>query len=104
MPLNINTNAAASSASYYLSNNAALQRASPAYQVVAGSLSQRMSRLAVSMKLSGIINRLTEWKKISIMQFSSGTGWCSRICWKNLRQNGRVKALSQDVLKNSSDI
>ena len=45
MPLNINTNAAASSASYYLSkNNAALQR--PAYQVAAGSLSQRMMLVA----------------------------------------------------------
>ena len=73
MPLNINTNAAASSASYYLSkNNAALQKSLT--RLSSGSRitqpADDAGGLAVSMKLSGTINRLTErGKKISIMQF-----------------------------------
>ena len=57
--------------------------------------------LAVSMKLSGTINRLTESKRILITQFlSTSSGRCSRISRKNLMDRmAEFKALSQDVLK-----
>ena len=66
MPLNINTNAAASSASYHLSkNNAALQKSLT--RLSSGSRitqpADDAGGLAVSMKLSGTINRLTGVEK-----------------------------------------
>jgi len=72
MPLNINTNAAASSASYYLSkNNAALQKSLT--RLSSGSRitqpADDAGGLAVSMKLSGTINRLSGVEKISIMRY-----------------------------------
>ena len=66
MPLNINTNAAASSASYHLSkNNAALQKSLT--RLSSGSRitqpADDAGGLAVSMKLSGTINRLSGVEK-----------------------------------------
>ena len=72
MPLNINTNSAAASASYYLSkNNAALQKSLT--RLSSGSRitqpADDAGGLAVSMKLSGTINRLTGVEKNITMQF-----------------------------------
>jgi flagellin len=109
MPLNINTNAAAANASYYLSkNNAALQKS--LNRLSSGSRITKPSDdaggLAVSMKLQGTINRLSGVEKnignaISFLQVQDGilenaAGILDRMA--------ELKALSQDVLKNSSDI
>ena len=109
MPLNINTNAAAANASYFLSkNNAALQKS--LNRLSSGSRITKPSDdaggLAVSMKLQGTINRLTGVEKnignaISFLQVQDGilehaAGLLDRMA--------ELKALSQDVLKNTSDI
>ena len=109
MPLNINTNAAASSASYYLSkNNAALQKSLT--RLSSGSRitqpADDAGGLAVSMKLSGTINRLSGVEKnidnaISFLQVQDGV---LDSAGKILDRMAELKALSQDVLKNASDI
>ena len=109
MPLNINTNAAASSASYYLSkNNAALQKSLT--RLSSGSRitqpADDAGGLAVSMKLSGTINRLSGVEKnidnaISFLQVQDGV---LESAGKILDRMAELKALSQDVLKNDSDI
>ena len=109
MPLNINTNSAAASASYYLSkNNAALQKSLT--RLSSGSRitqpADDAGGLAVSMKLSGTINRLTGVEKnidnaISFLQVQDGV---LESAGKILDRMAELKALSQDVLKNSSDI
>ena len=109
MPLNINTNAAASSASFYLSkNNAALQKSLT--RLSSGSRitqpADDAGGLAVSMKLSGTINRLTGVEKnidnsISFLQVQDGV---LESAGKILDRMAELKALSQDVLKNDSDI
>jgi flagellin len=109
MPLNINTNAAASSASYHLSkNNAALQKSLT--RLSSGSRitqpADDAGGLAVSMKLSGTINRLTGVEKnidnaISFLQVQDGV---LESAGKILDRMAELKALSQDVLKNDSDI
>ena len=109
MPLNINTNAAASSASYHLSkNNAALQKSLT--RLSSGSRitqpADDAGGLAVSMKLSGTINRLSGVEKnidnaISFLQVQDGVLQSSG---KILDRMAELKALSQDVLKNESDI
>ena len=108
MPLNINTNAAASSASYYLSkNNASLQNLT---RLSSGSRitqpADDAGGLAVSMKLSGTINRLSGVEKnidnaISFLQVQDGV---LESAGKILDRMAELKALSQDVLKNTSDI
>ena len=109
MPLNINTNTAASSASYFLSkNNAALQKSLT--RLSSGSRitepADDAGGLAVSMKLSGTINRLTGVEKnidnaISFLQVQDGV---LDSAGQILDRMAELKALSQDVLKNSSDI
>ena len=109
MPLNINTNAAASSASYHLSkNNAALQKSLT--RLSSGSRitqpADDAGGLAVSMKLSGTINRLSGVEKnidnaISFLQVQDGV---LESAGKILDRMAELKALSQDVLKNDSDI
>ena len=109
MPLNINTNSAAASASYFLSkNNAALQKSLT--RLSSGSRitqpADDAGGLAVSMKLSGTINRLTGVEKnidnaISFLQVQDGV---LESAGKILDRMAELKALSQDVLKNSSDI
>jgi flagellin len=109
MPLNINTNAAASSASYHLSkNNAALQKSLT--RLSSGSRitqpADDAGGLAVSMKLSGTINRLSGVEKnidnaISFLQVQDGV---LDSAGKILDRMAELKALSQDVLKNDSDI
>ena len=109
MPLNINTNTAASSASYYLSkNNAALQKSLT--RLSSGSRitqpADDAGGLAVSMKLSGTINRLNGVEKnidnaISFLQVQDGV---LDSAGQILDRMAELKALSQDVLKNSSDI
>ena len=109
MPLSVNTNTAAASASYFLSkNNAALQKS--LNRLSSGSRITKPSDdaggLAVSMKLQGTINRLNGVEKnignaISFLQVQDGilenaAGILDRMA--------ELKALSQDVLKNSSDI
>ena len=109
MPLSINTNAAASSASYYLSkNNASLQKSLT--RLSSGSRitqpADDAGGLAVSMKLSGTINRLSGVEKnidnaISFLQVQDGV---LDSAGKILDRMAELKALSQDVLKNESDI
>ena len=109
MPLSINTNAAASSASYYLSkNNASLQKSLT--RLSSGSRitqpADDAGGLAVSMKLSGTINRLSGVEKnidnaISFLQVQDGI---LDSAGKILDRMAELKALSQDVLKNASDI
>ena len=109
MPLNINTNTAASSASYFLSkNNAALQKSLT--RLSSGSRitepADDAGGLAVSMKLSGTINRLTGVEKnidnaISFLQVQDGI---LDSAGQILDRMAELKALSQDVLKNDSDI
>ena len=109
MPLSVNTNTAAASASYFLSkNNAALQKS--LNRLSSGSRITKPSDdaggLAVSMKLQGTINRLNGVEKnignaISFLQVQDGilenaAGILDRMA--------ELKALSQDVLKNTSDI
>ena len=109
MPLTINTNSAASSASYFLSkNNAALQKSLT--RLSSGSRitqpADDAGGLAVSMKLSGTINRLSGVEKnidnaISFLQVQDGV---LDSAGKILDRMAELKALSQDVLKNASDI
>jgi flagellin len=109
MPLNINTNAAASSASYYLSkNNASLQKSLT--RLSSGSRitqpADDAGGLAVSMKLRGTISRLSGVEKnidnaVSFLQVQDGILESSG---KILDRMAELKALSQDVLKNDSDI
>ena len=109
MPLTINTNSAASSASYYLSkNNASLQKSLT--RLSSGSRitqpADDAGGLAVSMKLSGTINRLSGVEKnidnaISFLQVQDGI---LDSAGKILDRMAELKALSQDVLKNASDI
>ena len=108
MPLNINTNTAASSASYYLSkNNASLQKS--LNRLSSGSRitqpADDAGGLAVSMKLRGTISRLSGVEKnidnaISFLQVQDGV---LESAGKILDRMAELKALSQDVLKNSSD-
>ena len=109
MALTINTNSAASSASYYLSkNNAALQKSLT--RLSSGTRINKPSDdaggLAVSMKLNASINRLKGVNNniqnaVSFLEVQDGVmeGAASI-----LSRMGELKALSQDVLKNSSDI
>jgi flagellin len=109
MALTINTNQAASTASYYLSkNNAALQKS--LMRLSSGSRINKPSDdaggLAVSMKLNASINRLMGVNNniqnaISFLEVQDGVmqGAASIIS-----RMGELKAFSQDVLKNSSDI
>ena len=109
MPLNINTNTAASSASYFLSkNNASLQKS-----LTRLSSGNRITQpaddaggLAVSMKLSGTISRLSGVEKnidnaISFLQVQDGV---LNSAGQIMDRMAELKALSQDVLKNDSDI
>ena len=108
MGLTINTNAAASTASYYLSkNNAALQKSLT--RLSSGSRINKPSDdaggLAVSMKLNASISRLKGVNNniqnaVSFLEVQDGVlqgaaGIITRM--------GELKALSQDVLKNASD-
>ena len=109
MPLNINTNTAASLASYNLSkNNASLQKSLA--RLSSGSRitqpADDAGGLAVSMKLKGSINRLQGVEKnignaISFLQVQDGV---LESAGKIVDRMAELKALSQDVLKNSSDI
>ena len=109
MSLTINTNAAAVTASYNLSrNNSALQkslsRLSSGKRIV--QTSDDAGGLAVSMKLNASINRMQGVSNniqnaISYLDVQDGilqgaAGIVSRMA--------ELKSLSQDVLKNSSDI
>jgi flagellin len=109
MALTINTNQAATTASYYLSkNNAALQKSLT--RLSSGSRINKPADdaggLAVSMKLNASINRLKGVNNniqnaVSFLEVQDGVleGAASI-----LSRMGELKALSQDVLKNSSDI
>jgi flagellin len=109
MPLNINTNTSASLASYNLSkNNASLQKSLA--RLSSGSRitqpADDAGGLAVSMKLKGSINRLQGVEKnignaISFLQVQDGV---LESAGKIVDRMAELKALSQDVLKNSSDI
>jgi flagellin len=100
---------AAANASYYLSkNNAALQkslnRLSSGRQITKPS--DDAGGLAVSMKLQGTINRLSGVEKnignaISFLQVQDGI---LENAASIVDRMAELKALSQDVLKNSSDI
>ena len=109
MSLTINTNAAAVTASYNLShNNAALQkslsRLSSGKRIV--KTSDDAGGLAVSMKLSASINRMqgvsnniqnaTSYLDVQDGILQGAAGIVSRMA--------ELKSLSQDVLKNDSDI
>ena len=109
MALTINTNHAASTASYYLSkNNTALQKSLT--RLSSGSRINKPADdaggLAVSMKLNASINRMKGVNNniqnaISFLEVQDGVleGAASI-----LSRMGELKSLSQDVLKNSSDI
>ena len=109
MALTINTNQAATTASYHLSkNNAALQKSLT--RLSSGSRINKPADdaggLAVSMKLNASINRLKGVNNniqnaVSFLEVQDGVleGAASI-----LSRMGELKALSQDVLKNSSDI
>ena len=109
MSLTINTNHAASTASYYLSkNNAALQKSLT--RLSSGSRINKPADdaggLAVSMKLNASINRLKGVNNniqnaVSFLEVQDGVLEGSASI---LSRMGELKALSQDVLKNSSDI
>ena len=109
MALTINTNAAASTASYYLSkNNTALQKSLT--RLSSGSRINKPADdaggLAVSMKLNASINRLQGvtnniQNAVSFLEVQDGVLEGSASI---LSRMGELKALSQDVLKNSSDI
>jgi len=109
MPLTINTNSAAVTASYNLSrNNASLQKSLT--RLSTGSRINKPSDdaggLAVSMKLNASANRLRGVQNniqnaISFLEVQDGILKGSADI---LTRMGELKALSQDVLKNSSDI
>ena len=102
MPLNINTNAAASSASYYLSkNNAALQKSLT--RLSSGSRitqpADDAGGLAVSMKLQGTINRMVGVEKnidnaISFLQVQDGV---LEAAGQIMDRMAELKALSQST-------
>ena len=109
MPLVINTNPAAVSASYHMSrNNAALQKSLT--RLSSGSRINKPSDdaggLAVSMKLNASIARLKGVNNniqnaISFLEVQDGV---LQGAADILTRMGELKALSQDVLKNSSDV
>ena len=109
MSLTINTNAAAVTASYNLSrNNAALQkslsRLSSGKRIV--QTSDDAGGLAVSMKLNAQISRMQGVSNniqnaISYLDVQDGVMQGSASIVSRMAE---LKALSQDVLKNSSDI
>jgi len=109
MGLTINTNSAAATASYYLSkNNTALQKSLT--RLSSGSRINKPSDdaggLAVSMKLNASINRLKGVNNniqnaISFLEVQDGV---MEGAAGILTRMGELKALSQDVLKNDSDI
>ena len=109
MSVTINTNMAAARASYQLSkNNAALQKS--LNRLSSGSRITKPSDdaggLAVAMKLKGSINRLKGVEKnignaVSFLQVQDGILDSSG---KIMDRMAELKSLSQDVLKNSSDI
>jgi flagellin len=109
MALTINTNGAASTASYYLSkNNTALQKSLT--RLSSGSRINKPADdaggLAVSMKLNASINRMKGVNNniqnaVSFLEVQDGILEGSASI---LSRMGELKALSQDVLKNSSDI
>jgi flagellin len=108
MPLTINSNSAAASASFYMSkNNSALQksinRLSSGSKIVHPN--DDAGGLAVSMKLESMVTRLDGAEKniqnaVSFLEVQdgvlAGTG-------KIVSRMIELKGLSQDVLKNSSD-
>ena len=109
MALTINTNSAASTASYYLSkNNAALQKSLT--RLSSGSRINKPADdaggLAVSMKLNASISRMQGVNNniqnaVSFLEVQDGVLEGSASI---LSRMGELKALSQDVLKNDSDI
>ena len=109
MAITINTNMAASRASYQLSkNNSALQKS--LNRLSSGSRITKPADdaggLAVAMKLKGSNNRLkgveaNVGNAISFLQVQDGILESSG---KILDRMAELKALSQDVLKNTSDI
>jgi len=109
MAITINTNMAAASASFQLSkNNAALQkslnRLSSGNRIV--SPSDDAGGLAVALKLKGSINRLAGAEKnisnaSSFLQVQDGI---LNSAGKIVDRMAELKSLSQDVLKNTSDI
>ena len=109
MPLTINTNTAAATASQNLSrNNAALQKS--LVRLSTGSRINKSSDdaggLAVSMKLEASANRLRGVQNniqnaISFLEVQDGV---LKGAADILGRMGELKALSQDVLKNSADI
>ena len=109
MSININTNIAAARASFQLSqNNAALQKSLNRL-----SSGQRITQpsddaggLAVALKLKGSINRLSGVEKNisnakSFLQVQDGI---LDSAGKIMDRMAELKSLSQDVLKNTSDI
>ena len=109
MPLTINTNTAAATASQNLSrNNASLQkslvRLSTGFRI--NKSSDDAGGLAVSMKLKASANRLRGVQNniqnaISFLEVQDGVLQGSADI---LGRMGELKALSQDVLKNSADV
>jgi flagellin len=109
MAITINTNIAAASASFQLTkNNAALQkslnRLSSGNRIV--SPSDDAGGLAVALKLKGSINRLAGVEKnisnaSSFLQVQDGI---LNSAGKIVDRMAELKSLSQDVLKNTSDI
>ena len=109
MSVTINTNMAAARASYQLSkNNAALQKS--LNRLSSGSRITKPADdaggLAVAMKLKGSINRLKGVENnignaVSFLQVQDGILNSSG---KIMDRMAELKSLSQDVLKNSSDI
>ena len=109
MPLTINTNTAASTASQNLSrNNSALQKS--LVRLSTGSRINKSSDdaggLAVSMKLKASADRLRGVQNniqnaISFLEVQDGV---LQGAADILGRMGELKALSQDVLKNSADI
>ena len=109
MPLTINTNTAAATASHNLSrNNAALQKS-----LVRLSTGSRINKpsddaggLAVSMKLNATATRLRGVQNniqnaLSFLEVQDGV---LQGAADILTRMGELKSLSQDVLKNSADI
>lgn len=109
MAITINTNIAAASASFQLTkNNAALQkslnRLSSGNRIV--NPSDDAGGLAVALKLKGSINRLAGVEKnisnaTSFLQVQDGI---LNSAGKIVDRMAELKSLSQDVLKNTSDI
>ena len=109
MPLTINTNTAAATASHNMSrNNEALQKS--LIRLSTGSRINKSSDdaggLAVSMKLEASANRLRGVQNniqnaISFLEVQDGV---LQGAADILGRMGELKALSQDVLKNSADI